>query len=89
MSGGGIGVRIDDRTWIITLDRPDRLNALDAATVDGLLAEMEKAKSAQDRARSDLYRATCTQDPDKDLAALVRSAARRGLKDRLLRYAAR
>jgi enoyl-CoA hydratase/carnithine racemase len=47
------------------------------------------AASLDDRARQDLYRAVSTLQPDRDLATLVRSAARPGLKDRLLRYAAR
>jgi enoyl-CoA hydratase len=46
---GGIDVRIDGTIRIITLDRPDRLNALDAAMVDRLLAEIENAHAAKAR----------------------------------------
>lgn len=44
-----LDVRIDGGTWIITLDRPDKLNALDAATVDGLLAQVQKANASDAR----------------------------------------
>ncbi len=44
-----LDVRIDGSTWTITLDRPDKLNALDAQTVDGLLAQVEKANAADAR----------------------------------------
>ncbi len=45
----GVDVRIDNATWIFTLDRPDRLNALDAAMVDALLAEVEEANASDAR----------------------------------------
>jgi enoyl-CoA hydratase/carnithine racemase len=45
----GLDVRIDGGTWIITLDRPEKLNALDAPTVDRLLAEVKKASAADAR----------------------------------------
>jgi len=57
---------------------------------DAVIAAASRTASAlDDDARRDLYKTLCTQQPDTDLARLVRSAARPGLKQRLLRYAAR
>ena len=57
---------------------------------DAIIAKAAtRASSLDDDARQDLYRTVSTLEPDKDLATLVRSAARPGLKERLMRYAAR
>jgi len=62
----------------------------DAGTWDSVIAAAGKtASNLDDTARGDLYRAVSTLQPDTDLATLVRSAARPGLKQRLMRYAAR
>ncbi|NRF72069.1 enoyl-CoA hydratase/isomerase family protein [Aquincola sp. S2] len=54
---------------------------------DGLVAEAEaKADVLDDATRGALYRVLGEDEPDADLASLVRSAARFGLKDRLRRY---
>jgi hypothetical protein len=47
---------------------------------EALVVELE------DEARASLYRALDTVQADADLAHLVRSAARPGLKDRLRKY---
>jgi len=52
-------------------------------------AAASTASALSDDARRDLYETVSTLQPDTDLARLVRSAARPGLKQRLLRYAAR
>ena len=57
---------------------------------DAIVAKAASIASIlEDTARTDLYQALSTQQPDADLANLVRSAARAGLKQRLMRYAAR
>ena len=62
---------------------------IDESEVDSLIDEV-----ARDAARLDPYtvrslrRATCSAAPDADLAALVRSASRTGLKQRICDYAA-
>jgi len=58
---------------------------------DAIIAAAAAAGSTalDDQARRDLYQAISTLDAHNDLAALVRSAARPGLKQRLLRYAGR
>jgi enoyl-CoA hydratase/carnithine racemase len=62
----------------------------DPGAWDGVLEGAVKAASAlDDTARHGLYRAVSTSQPDADLAALVRSAARNGLKQRLLQYVGR
>src|SRR5690606_31995654 len=49
----------------------------------------EAAAQLQREARAGLYEALCGEDPDGDLARLVRSAARPGLKRRALAYLGR
>ena len=62
----------------------------DAGTWNSVIAAAGKTASIlDDTARRDLYRTVSTLQPDTDLATLVRSAARPGLKQRLMRYAAR
>jgi enoyl-CoA hydratase len=57
---------------------------------DAIVAEAARIASILDGgARADLYQAVSMLQPDADLASLVRSAARAGLKQRLMRYAAR
>lgn len=54
---------------------------------DGIVAAAEaKAELLDDVTRAALYRVLADDQPDADLANLVRSAARFGLKDRLRRY---
>ena len=62
----------------------------DTSTWDRVIAAAASTVSLlDDTARRDLYQAVSTLQPAADLAALVRSAARPGLKERLLRYASR
>src|SRR5207342_2973580 len=43
-----LGVTRDDRVLTLTLDRPDRLNALDDELSDGLATELEAAAAYDD-----------------------------------------
>ncbi len=57
---------------------------------DGIVAEAARIASIlEGSARAGLYQAVSMLQPDADLSSLVRSAARAGLKQRLMRYAAR
>ena len=54
---------------------------------DGIVSAAEaRAELLDDATRAELYRVLGTAQPDGDLSALVRSAARFGLKDRLRKY---
>lgn len=65
-------------------------DVVDQAAWYGVIEAAGRAASAlDDTARHGLYRAVSTSQPDADLAALVRSAAREGLKQRLLQYVGR
>lgn len=69
-----------EMNFVHQLAEPQAWEAIIAAAASGVDA-------IDDIARRGLYQATSTLEPDRDLAALVRSAARAGLKERLLRYA--
>jgi enoyl-CoA hydratase len=60
---------------------------------DGVEPEIIAAQQAATRLDAEttatIHRMARRDDPDADLAALVRSAARPGLKDRILAYRAR
>jgi enoyl-CoA hydratase/carnithine racemase len=54
---------------------------------DGIVSTAQaRAELLDDATRAELYRVLGTAQPDGDLSALVRSAARFGLKDRLRKY---
>ncbi len=82
------GVPVDAAT-AAGLGLVDRL--VDGATIDAAIAEAAKAASRLDAETvASLHRATRREArDDADLAALVRSAARPGLKQRIVEYRAR
>ncbi len=50
MSDEPVGLAIEDGVATLTVDRPDRLNALDEATLEALAAALEEAEAAGARA---------------------------------------
>ena len=57
---------------------------------DSAIADAEKkAQALEDFTRAELYRVLGTAQADADMSNLARSAARPGLKERLLRYIAK